>query len=109
MPKSKKEQIDELAKKFGWDDLKKKRMFKLVPALTMTMSFSCEDEHALMYADKKLGVSLEIITPKVDGQFQAEQRYYCINGDEREFKTPLELMGALYDKKFGNKTKTQVN
>ena len=102
---SKKEQIDKAAKKFGWDDLKKKRMFKLVPKFTMTMSFSAEKEHALQYADEKLGVSLEIITPKKRGEFQKEERYYFIDGDKQEYKTPLELMEALYEKKHGAKVK----
>ena len=95
---SREEQIESLAKKLGWDDLKKKRMLDVFPEFTMTMSLSAEDKHALNYADEKLGVTIEIITPKKNGQFQDEQRYYFINGDEREFKTPLELMEALYEK-----------
>ena len=95
-----KEQIEKLAKDKGWDDLKKKRMLALVPNLTMVSSMSAENEHALMYADEKLGVTLEIITPKKNGSFGKGESYFFINNDKREFKTPLELMEALYDKKF---------
>lgn len=98
MSKTKEEQIESLAAKHGWDDLKKKRMLKLVPEFAMVMSFSGEDGHALKYADAKLGVTLEIITPKKRGSFQAEERYYFIDGDKTEYSTPLELMEALYEK-----------
>jgi len=57
---------------------------------------SGEKEYALKYADTKLGVSLEIITPKKRGQFQKEERYYFIDGDKAEYRTPIELMEALY-------------
>lgn len=103
---TKKEQIEKCAEKYEWDDLKKKRMSKLFPQFTMTMSFSEEDEHALSYVDEKLGVTMEIITPKKNGQFQDEQRYYFINGDKQEFRKPVDMMEALYQKKYGKVCQT---